>query len=332
MFEPVDMRKCGLERIRASERAGRTTAAGRTVRGRHARTSAPASRTATRRTKRGRAAVRAARGDASARPGGAAALGRAGSSRGGRGEVSRFTVLGMASAIVESRLAALSERYGLPPEAAPRLAALLKLVATEPASITSVRDPENGVDVHVADSLVALEVPAVRAARRVADLGSGGGFPGLALAIALPSAHVALVESVRRKCHFLARAADALGLANVEVICERAEEWPAGLASQDVVTARALAPLGVLVEYAAPLLALGGTLVAWKGRIDEGESRDAAAAAAALAMEVPRQVRADPFPGADERYLHLSLKVGSTPKGYPRRPGMARKRPIRAST
>ena len=101
--------------------------------------------------------------------------------------VSRFTVPPVASPAVQARLDELAARYGLPGGATARLAALLDLVATEPASITSVRDPERGVDVHVADSLVALEIDAVRDARTVADLGSGGGFPGLALAVALPA-------------------------------------------------------------------------------------------------------------------------------------------------
>ena len=212
-----------------------------------------------------------------------------------------------------------------------RLAALLDLVAIEPAAITAVRDPAEGVDVHVADSLVALDVAAVRAARRIADLGSGGGFPGLALAIALPGARVALVESVGRKCAFLARAAADLGLGNVEVVNARAEAWQQGLGAHDVVLARALAPLAVLVEYAAPLLAPGGLLVAWKGRPESAEEADGAAAAAALGMTAPEAVPVDPFATAHDRFLYLSLKVSPTPGRFPRRPGMARKRPIRAS-
>jgi 16S rRNA (guanine527-N7)-methyltransferase len=238
----------------------------------------------------------------------------------------------VASPSVRARLASLSERYELPGGADARLATLLELVADEPAAITSVRDPEAGVDVHVADSLAALAVPGVRRARRVADLGSGGGFPGLVLAIALPDARVALVESVRRKCDFLARAAGALGLGNVEVVCARAEEWREGLGANDLVCARAVAPLAVVVEYAAPLLARGGALVAWKGRVDAREEADADAAADALAMERPRAVPVSSFPGSGERHLYLSSKVDSTPNGYPRRAGMARKRPIRAST
>jgi 16S rRNA (guanine527-N7)-methyltransferase len=235
------------------------------------------------------------------------------------------------SAEVAARLARLASRHGLPAGASERLAALLELVAAEPAAITAVRDPGDGVDVHVADSLVALDLPVVRAARRIADLGSGNGFPGLALAIALPEAHVALVESAGRKCAFLAAAAARLELANVEVVKARAEAWEAGVGRHDLVAARALAPLPVVVEYAAPLLAPGGALVAWKGRLAPGEEADGRAAAAALGMSEAAAVPVEPFLRARDRYLYLSSKVSPTPTRFPRRPGMARKRPIQAS-
>jgi 16S rRNA (guanine527-N7)-methyltransferase len=233
---------------------------------------------------------------------------------------------------VATRLAELADRHGLRASAAGRLALLLELVADEPASITAVRDPVQGVDVHVADSLVALELPEVRGARRIADLGSGGGFPGLVLAIALPDARVALVESVGRKVSFLRGAIERLELANAEAIQARAEAWPEGIGAHDLVTARALAPLAVLVEYAAPLLSVGGSLVAWKGARDHAEEADGSAAAAALGMGDPEVRPVEPYPAARERHLYLSSKVSSTPPGYPRRAGMARKRPVRASS
>jgi 16S rRNA (guanine527-N7)-methyltransferase len=238
----------------------------------------------------------------------------------------------VASTVVHTRLAELSARYALPPDAPGRLAALLELVAGEPASITSVREPETGVDIHVADSLIALELDVVRRATRIADLGSGGGFPGLALAVALPEARIALVESVERKCAFLERAVRALGLANVAVVEARAEAWREGLGAHDVVTARALAPLGVLLEYAAPLLVAGGALVAWKAGRDPAEEADAATAADALRMGQPDPIPVEPFGAAGPRNLYLSLKVGPTPSEFPRRPGMARKRPFTASS
>lgn len=233
---------------------------------------------------------------------------------------------------VAARLAELAERYELPAGAPVRFATLLDLVSAEPSAITTVRDPRQGVDRHIADSLVALELAQVREARRIADLGSGGGFPGLALAIALPEARVALVESVERKCAFLRAAVERLGMENAEVVNARAEAWPDGLGAHDLVTARAVAPLSVLLEYAAPLLVEGGTLVAWKGRIDVAEEADARAAASALGMGGLEKRAALPFAKARDRYLYLSSKVSPTPSRFPRRPGMARKRPIRAST
>lgn len=233
---------------------------------------------------------------------------------------------------VATRLHELAAQYDLPSGAVERLEALLAAVEAEPSAITTVRDPAQGVDLHVADSLVALDLPAVRDARRIADLGSGGGFPGLVLAVALPGARVALVESVGRKCAFLSATAERLALANVDVVHARAEAWPVGLGNHDLVTARAVAPLSVVIEYAAPLLRTGGTLVAWKGALDAAELADGCASAQTLGMAEPQATPVAPFSEVRERYLYLSSKVSPTPSNYPRRPGMARKRPIAAST
>jgi 16S rRNA (guanine527-N7)-methyltransferase len=224
------------------------------------------------------------------------------------------------------------ERFGLAPDATAAIDRLLELVESDPAAPTAVRARSEALDVHVADSLSGLEVPALAAARRIADLGAGAGFPGLVLAAALPGAKVALVESVARKCEWLERVIGAMAIANAEVVNARAEEWTAGLGASDVVTARAVAPLNVLAEYAGPLLSMGGTLVAWKGRRDEQEEADGAAAARRLGMEPAGVLRVQPFAAARDRHLYLYLKVGPTPNGYPRRPGMASKRPLRGST
>jgi 16S rRNA (guanine527-N7)-methyltransferase len=120
-----------------------------------------------------------------------------------------------------------------------------------------------------------------------------------------------------------------MGLANAEVVTARAEEWPDGIGRCDVVTARAVAPLNVLVEYAAPLLRDGGVLVAWKGHRDDEEERDGHAAAALLGMAVEEVREVAPFPAAQARHLVIARKIAPTPAGYPRRPGMARKRPLR---
>jgi 16S rRNA (guanine527-N7)-methyltransferase len=116
------------------------------------------------------------------------------------------------------------------------------------------------------------------------------------------------------------------------VVNGRAEAWPEGIGAHDLVVARALAPLPVLVEYAAPLLELGGALVAWKGRVEPVEEADGLAAAGEVGMSAPQAVPVQPFEQARERYLYLTSKVSPTPPRYPRRPGMARKRPIQASS
>ena len=205
---------------------------------------------------------------------------------------------------------------------------VLDVVAADPTAPTTVTDPAQAVDVHVADSLAALEIEEVQGAREVADLGAGAGFPGIVLAAALPAARVALVESVGRKCAFMERLIAAAGIANARVVCARAEEWRDWTGRHDLVTARALAPLAVLAEYAAPPLRVGGALVAHKGAPHPGEEAAASRAAAELGLE-PREVRrVVPFPGAEQRHLHVLAKVAETPARFPRRPGMARKRAL----
>lgn len=228
------------------------------------------------------------------------------------------------------RLAELAREYGLDEAARDRIARLLEIQADDPTASTTVRDPDLAVDRHVADSLSALALEPVRAARRIADIGSGAGWPGFALAAALPAARVSLVESAVRHCRYLERAAQDAGFANVEVVHARAEDWPAGIGAHDLVTARALAALPVLCEYAAPLLAACGVLVAWKGAVAPAEAADGRAAAAELGLE-PAEVRAvTPYPGARDHTLHVFRKVAPTPPRFPRRPGIATKRPLSA--
>jgi 16S rRNA (guanine527-N7)-methyltransferase len=222
------------------------------------------------------------------------------------------------------------EELGLPPAGVAALTRVLELQAVDPTASTTVREVSEAVDRHVADSLVALELGVVSGARRIADLGSGAGWPGLALAAALPGAHVALVESAVRHCRYLSRAVEVGGFANVEVVHARAEEWPAGLGVHDLVTARAVASLPVLCEYAAPLLVEGGALVAWKGVVPADEAAAGAAAASELGLEVGEVRVVAPYPGAERRTLHVFRKVAPTPARFPRRPGMAVKRPLGA--
>lgn len=221
------------------------------------------------------------------------------------------------------------ERFGAPESAIEPLERLLLLQRDDPTASTTVRDPSLALDRHVADSLVALQLEPVRAARAVGDLGSGAGWPGLALAAALPDAHVSLVESQIRHCRYLVKAVEVAGLANAEVINARAEEWSGGFISNDLITARALAALPVVLEYAAPLLEVGGHVVAWKGAVGEQEAADGAYAAAVLGLEVVEVRHVEPFDGGRDHTLHVFRKIAPTPDRFPRRPGMAAKRPLK---
>ena len=233
------------------------------------------------------------------------------------------------SGVPRETLTALAARHGLGADVAEKLALLLEGLAAERDPPTTVREPGEAADVHVADSLAGLEVPELRSADRIADLGAGAGFPGLVLAAALPRARVDLIEASRRKCEVIERLRVRAGLGGSAVYA-RAEEWGAtdGAAAYDAVTARALAPLAVIAEYAAPLLRPGGALIAWKGARDDAEEEAGERAAEILGLGPARIVPVRPFRGSRARHLYVYLKVRETPGRFPRRPGMAVKRPL----
>jgi 16S rRNA (guanine527-N7)-methyltransferase len=222
----------------------------------------------------------------------------------------------------------LSRRYGLSEVQRTRLSRILDALTLDEFAPTTVRERERAVDVHLADSLVALDLEAVRAARKIAEIGAGAGFPGLPLAVALPDTEIKLVESQARKCAFIERVAAIAGIENVEAVRARVEEWPEGIDGHDVVLARAVAPQPIVLEYAAPLLRLGGALVDWRGQRDREEERAALGAAELLGLERESISWVEPFDGARDHHLHVYLKLRETPDRFPRRVGMARKKPL----
>jgi 16S rRNA (guanine527-N7)-methyltransferase len=220
-------------------------------------------------------------------------------------------------------------------ETDPQIELLLQALAAEPDPHTTVSEPERARDVHVADSLSGLEVPDLARARRIADVGAGAGFPGLVLAVALPAARVDLIESAGRKAAVIDRLIQAAHVDNARSVVARAEEWArlppslgGGREAYDAVAARAVASLPVLVEYAAPLLRRGGVLVAWKGVVDADERRLGRGAADEVGLALEDVLRVEPFVGARDRHLYVFRKVAPTPARFPRRPGMATKRPL----
>jgi 16S rRNA (guanine527-N7)-methyltransferase len=208
------------------------------------------------------------------------------------------------------------------------LETVLELLAAERASVSSVTD-ERAWKVHVEDSLTGLDVPELRSAGRIADLGAGAGFPGLVLAVALPDANVDLIDSISRKTAFIAQAAEAAGIPNAQAITARAEDLARAEAreSYDIVTARAVGRLSTLAELASPLLREGGLLIAWKGKRDEDEEQQLERASESLAMAPERILDVGHRAGSEHRHLHVIRKSAATPPNLPRNPGIAKKRP-----
>ncbi|MCC6224341.1 MAG: class I SAM-dependent methyltransferase [Thermoleophilia bacterium] len=199
----------------------------------------------------------------------------------------------------------------------PRLERWLEELVATPG-LTAVADPAEARRVHIDDALAALEL--VREGP-VVDVGSGGGSPGLPLAAALPELAFTLLEASSRRCAFLERA--AAPFPNVRVVWARAEEHGRadGRDAYAVALARALAPPAVAAEWCLPLVRPGGLCILFAGA--EAEGLAAAAQALAAAM-----VESRPVAGSRGKRLLVLAKLGPTPPRFPRRPGVARRRPL----
>jgi 16S rRNA (guanine527-N7)-methyltransferase len=184
---------------------------------------------------------------------------------------------------------------------------LTRLLATP--GLTSIRDEEEAWRVHVEDSLRGLSL-VERFGGPIVDVGSGGGAPGVPLAVALPEREVTLLEANGRKCAFL----ESLALTNVRVVRGRAEEQEVDCFG--VAVAKALAPPPVAAEWCLPLVRPGGGVVLWVGPAADAER-----------VERVAEQLAGEAADAPDGFLVLR-KVGPTPAGFPRRPGVARKRPL----
>jgi 16S rRNA (guanine527-N7)-methyltransferase len=168
---------------------------------------------------------------------------------------------------------------------------------------------------------------------RAIDIGAGAGFPGLPLKIVCPALQLTLLEATGKKVRFLEHIVSRLGLADVEVIKGRAEEWGRDAAHReryDLALARAVAELPVLVEYALPFCRLGGLFVAQKGAEADAEAKAAEGAMATLGGALRRIVHLDLPHLAEARSLVIIEKIAATPEKYPRRPGIPSKRPLKS--
>jgi 16S rRNA (guanine527-N7)-methyltransferase len=207
------------------------------------------------------------------------------------------------------------------------------LASYDRANVIGTRDLGGILLDHVLDSLSCfLHEPLYRAGR-LADIGSGGGLPGIPIHIARRDLQTTLVESVGKKARFLRYAVEDLGLGAVEVANVRAEDLgrePGHRGAYDVVTSRAVARLSVVVEYSVPLLEVGGSAIVMKGRLQAEELSEGAGAAGTLGAEFAEvmQVPLIPELGAKERNLVILTKTRETPQKYPRRSGTVAKKPL----
>jgi 16S rRNA (guanine527-N7)-methyltransferase len=220
---------------------------------------------------------------------------------------------------LDSATLALCERY-----------ADLLIERNTTMNLTAITAPADIAAKHFLDSFTAVPVRTWTGRERIIDVGSGAGFPGLALRLALPGTHVTLVESMGTKARFLEEVTGALDLDRVEIRNERAEALAhARRERYDVGTARAVGTLGAIVEYLLPFLRVGGDVIAWKGRVD-AELAGAKKACAAIGGEIVKITPTSELglgailPG---RSLVLVRKLRATPSRYPRSPAEAKRRP-----
>jgi len=205
------------------------------------------------------------------------------------------------------------------------------LAWSEKFNLTAIRDVEGIRTKHFLDSFSCIlawkEIPP----KRLIDVGTGAGFPGIPLKILYPSMELTLVESVGKKTSFCRHVVEILKLQSVEVLTARAEEvgqMPSQRESYDWAVARAVANLPVLAEYLLPLVRVGGRMIAQKGHSAPAEAHNAEKAFRLLGGQM-RSLLPVALPGvAEERYLVVVDKVAATPLMYPRKPGYPAKSPL----
>jgi 16S rRNA (guanine527-N7)-methyltransferase len=198
-------------------------------------------------------------------------------------------------------------------------------------NLTAIRNPEEIHTKHFLDSLSCLLAMREKPVGRLIDIGTGAGFPGIPIKIMSPKMQLTLVESVGKKAEFCRHVVTVLGFRGAEVVHGRAEvvgQDATYREQYDWAVARAVAILPVLVEYLLPLVKVGGSVLAMKGENGPSEAHSAEHAILLLGGHL-RQLIPVTLPGvAEERYLVVVDKVAATPAAYPRKPGIAAKRPL----
>ena len=199
-------------------------------------------------------------------------------------------------------------------------------------NLSAIREPDAIWIGNISDSLVALDLEIFQASDlKVLDIGTGGGFPLLPLAVCKPECKFFGLDSTQKKLDSIGRMTIALHLNNVRLITGRCEEKGRDAQhrdSYDIVTARAVAPLNVLLEYCAPFVKPGGHLIAWKSMKMDTEMEESLLARAELSCHLQQQYEYELPDDWGKRQLLIFEKTSATHKKYPRETGIPKKNPI----
>lgn len=207
------------------------------------------------------------------------------------------------------------------------------LAGYQEANVVGTKNYDSLMVDHILDSISCLLVNEFRQARRIVDIGTGGGLPGIPLGIVNSHVEITLLDATMKKTQFLHKAIKYIGADNFKVLNARAEEIarsPNHREVYDLTTSRAVATLSTLLEYSAPFVRVGGLIVAMKGKLAEEEMSTGAIAAVEMGLRLKEVVEVEFIPGvtSKERRLVVFEKHRPTPAKYPRRVGLAKQRPL----
>ena len=234
--------------------------------------------------------------------------------------------------MLEELLSTGFEALGLCPDAQalPRYRLYYETLAEQNKvmNLTAIDGEEDTARLHFLDCAALLTLTELKG-KSLIDVGSGAGFPGLALKVAEPSLSLTLLDSLDKRVRFLQELSGKLGFEDVVCLHARAEEAPEALRGQfDVAASRAVARLNLLCELCLPFVKVGGLFLAMKGPGAEEEAEEAAKAIALLGGKLER-VAVYPIPGTDTRHSVVMIrKIRETPKKYPRRWAQIKKQPL----
>lgn len=194
-------------------------------------------------------------------------------------------------------------------------------------NLTAITEQDEFIEKHYVDSLAAAALPEFAGAQSVMDLGTGGGFPGVPLAIAFPEKEFVLADSLNKRIRIIQEFCDEVGARNVCAIHGRAEDLGRDEKLRehfDVCVSRAVADLRILAEYCLPFVKAGGAFLAYKGSDCEDEVAAAEHAIQELGGSVDHIARA----GSGDHRIVVIRKIAATPAKYPRRAGLPAKKPL----